>query len=226
MADELDDLFGAFDGDGDQQEVAAEPEQKKTRLDQQAAHTAITDESVRDDSQTKVSKSSYSTVMSRPIVTHLRESSAETRHPSASATESDKEDATKTHEIATGTSHDKSVRSYTAHPKNLPPGHTLPTVTPPSSPAKIYKFPLDPFQAQAVGYIDKNESVLVAAHTSAGKTAVAEYAVATSLKAGQRVVYTSPIKALSNQKFRDLQEEFNDVGLMTGDGRSNALLLI
>lgn len=50
-----------------------------------------------------------------------------------------------------------------------------------------------------------------------GKTAVAEYAIAKSLKAGQRVVYTSPIKALSNQKFRDLQEEFQDVGLMTGD---------
>ena len=57
----------------------------------------------------------------------------------------------------------------------------------------------------------------MAAHTSAGKTAVAEYAIAKSLHQGQRVVYTSPIKALSNQKFRDLQEEFADVGLMTGD---------
>lgn len=46
---------------------------------------------------------------------------------------------------------------------------------------------------------------------------MAEYAIAKSLKAGQRVIYTSPIKALSNQKFRDLQEEFADVGLMTGD---------
>lgn len=46
---------------------------------------------------------------------------------------------------------------------------------------------------------------------------VAEYAIATCLKEGKRVVYTSPIKALSNQKFRELQEEFVDVGLMTGD---------
>jgi superfamily II RNA helicase len=68
-----------------------------------------------------------------------------------------------------------------------------------------------------VNYIERNESVLVAAHTSAGKTAVAEYAIAKSLKNGQRVIYTSPIKALSNQKYRDLQEEFGDVGLMTGD---------
>ena len=57
-------------------------------------------------------------------------------------------------------------------------------------------------------YIERNESVLVAAHTSAGKTVVAEYAVARSLKNKQRVIYTSPIKALSNQKFRDMQEEF------------------
>lgn len=48
--------------------------------------------------------------------------------------------------------------------------------------------------------------MLVSAHTSAGKTVVAEYAVALCLKRRQRVVYTSPIKALSNQKFRDWQE--------------------
>ena len=59
--------------------------------------------------------------------------------------------------------------------------------------------------------------MMVAAHTSAGKTAIAEYAIAKALKAGQRVLYTSPLKALSNQKFRELQEEFGDVGLMTGD---------
>jgi CRISPR/Cas system-associated endonuclease/helicase Cas3 len=58
---------------------------------------------------------------------------------------------------------------------------------------------------------------MVAAHTSAGKTAIAEYAIAKALKANQRVLYTSPLKALSNQKFRELQEEFGDVGLMTGD---------
>lgn len=84
-------------------------------------------------------------------------------------------------------------------------------------PAKVYPFKLDTFQQEAVNYIERNESVLVAAHTSAGKTAIAEYAIAKSLKNKQRVIYTSPIKALSNQKFRDIQEEFGDVGLMTGD---------
>jgi ATP-dependent RNA helicase DOB1 len=84
-------------------------------------------------------------------------------------------------------------------------------------PAKVYPFKLDSFQQEAVLCIERNESVLVAAHTSAGKTAVAEYAIAKAIKQKQRVIYTSPIKALSNQKFRDMQEEFTDVGLMTGD---------
>lgn len=65
--------------------------------------------------------------------------------------------------------------------------------------------------------IQRNESVLVSAHTSAGKTVVAEYAIAQCLQNKQRVIYTSPIKALSNQKYRDMRAEFGDVGLMTGD---------
>jgi len=84
-------------------------------------------------------------------------------------------------------------------------------------PAKEYKFILDTFQKQAIACLEANQSVLVSAHTSAGKTVVAEYAIAMSLRDGQRVIYTSPIKALSNQKYRELHEEFQDVGLMTGD---------
>ena len=120
--------------------------------------------------------------------------------------------------ISTGTSHDKSIRSYSAVPDLLDPSAAEGAETAEKRPpAKVYPFKLDPFQQTAVDYIEKNESVLVAAHTSAGKTAVAEYAIAKSLRDGQRVVYTSPIKALSNQKYRDLNEEFEDVGLMTGD---------
>lgn len=83
--------------------------------------------------------------------------------------------------------------------------------------ARTYPFVLDPFQDTAISCIDRNESVLVSAHTSAGKTVVAEYAIAQSLREKQRVIYTSPIKALSNQKYRELLAEFGDVGLMTGD---------
>lgn len=83
--------------------------------------------------------------------------------------------------------------------------------------ARTYPFVLDPFQDTAISCIDRGESVLVSAHTSAGKTVVAEYAIAQSLRDKQRVIYTSPIKALSNQKYRELLAEFGDVGLMTGD---------
>lgn len=84
-------------------------------------------------------------------------------------------------------------------------------------PARQYGFKLDPFQKTSVAAIERGESVLVSAHTSAGKTVVAEYAIAQSLRDNQRVIYTSPIKALSNQKFREFTAEFGDVGLMTGD---------
>ncbi|TBU00272.1 DSHCT domain-containing RNA helicase [Hamiltosporidium tvaerminnensis] len=88
------------------------------------------------------------------------------------------------------------------------------TLTPPS---KIYPFKLDTFQLLAINAIERNESVLVSAHTSSGKTLVAEHAIHTCISNNQRVIYTSPIKALSNQKYRELLEKFNDVGLMTGD---------
>ena len=84
-------------------------------------------------------------------------------------------------------------------------------------PAKEYEFILDPFQKKAILCIENNQSVLVSAHTSAGKTVVAEYAIAKSLRDKQRVIYTTPIKALSNQKYREFFEEFRDVGLITGD---------
>ncbi|KAK3941768.1 rRNA-processing arch domain-containing protein [Diplogelasinospora grovesii] len=87
----------------------------------------------------------------------------------------------------------------------------------PAEPARSYPFKLDPFQSLSVASIERDESVLVSAHTSAGKTVVAEYAIAQCLKRNQRVIYTSPIKALSNQKYRDFQADFGDVGLMTGD---------
>nr|CAB3466687.1 unnamed protein product [Digitaria exilis]CAB3469175.1 unnamed protein product [Digitaria exilis]CAB3469180.1 unnamed protein product [Digitaria exilis] len=86
-----------------------------------------------------------------------------------------------------------------------------------SEPAKKFPFQLDPFQAEAILCLDNGESVMVSAHTSAGKTVVALYAIAMSLRNKQRVIYTSPIKALSNQKYREFKEEFSDVGLMTGD---------
>ena len=111
------------------------------------------------------------------------------------------------------------VKEYAncTHEYVAPKDFIRPAYKKPQQRAKQYKFTLDKFQDKAVECIERNESILVAAHTSAGKTAIAEYAIATALKNKQRVIYTSPIKALSNQKYRELQEEFQDVGLMTGD---------
>ncbi|KNC96224.1 ATP-dependent RNA helicase MTR4 [Spizellomyces punctatus DAOM BR117] len=111
------------------------------------------------------------------------------------------------------------------HQVALPPNYPYVPISqhvPPADPARTYPFTLDPFQRTAIYSIQRNESVLVSAHTSAGKTVVAEYAIAQSLRNKQRVIYTSPIKALSNQKYRELLQEFGDVGLMTGDVTINS----
>ena len=101
-----------------------------------------------------------------------------------------------------------------------------PPPTPPlAERARAFAFKLDPFQEAAIACLHRRENVLVSAHTSAGKTVVAQYAMAMAQQANQRVIYTTPIKALSNQKFRDLGESIAldmpdasmSMGLMTGD---------
>lgn len=108
------------------------------------------------------------------------------------------------------------ARHQVAIPKNYD-YRPISEYVPNPKPAKTYPFVLDPFQQMSIYCIEKNESVLVSAHTSAGKTVVAEYSIAQSLRNKQRVIYTSPIKALSNQKYREFYEQFQDVGLLTGD---------
>ncbi|KZP28039.1 antiviral helicase [Athelia psychrophila] len=112
------------------------------------------------------------------------------------------------------------LKHQVRHQVAVPPGYDYIPISkhvPPAKPAREYKFVLDPFQQVSIHAIQRNESVLVSAHTSAGKTVVAEYTIAQCLDRKQRVIYTSPIKALSNQKYRDMLAEFGDVGLMTGD---------
>ncbi|KAK5944440.1 Antiviral helicase ski2 [Knufia obscura] len=87
--------------------------------------------------------------------------------------------------------------------------------------ARTWPFELDIFQKEAVYHLENGDSVFVAAHTSAGKTVVAEYAIALAAKHMTKAIYTSPIKALSNQKFRDFKTVFDDVGILTGDVQIN-----
>lgn len=76
----------------------------------------------------------------------------------------------------------------------------------------------DRFQQEAIDYINQGHSVIVSAPTGAGKTAIAEHILSTSIDNKRGVIYTAPIKALSNQKFRDFQVQFGEnIGILTGD---------
>ena len=90
--------------------------------------------------------------------------------------------------------------------------------------AEASPFPLDPFQLEAIEALDVGESVLVAAPTGAGKTVVAEFAIADALDRGAKCFYTTPLKALSNQKFGDLVARHGPdaIGLLTGDNAINS----
>lgn len=93
---------------------------------------------------------------------------------------------------------------------------------------KNYK--LDDFQIEAITHIDNNHSVVVSAATGTGKTLIADYAIDKFFKQGKHVVYTAPIKALSNQKYREFKQSFGEenVGIITGDVviNANAKILI
>ena len=90
----------------------------------------------------------------------------------------------------------------------------------------LFPFELDDFQEKAIAFLEAGKSVVVTAPTGSGKTLIGEFAIYRALARGKRVFYTTPLKALSNQKFRDFQEQFGqtlangiyqEVGLITGD---------
>lgn len=89
----------------------------------------------------------------------------------------------------------------------------------------MYEFPfeLDDFQKDACNFIDAGKSVVVCAPTGAGKTVIAEHAIHRALAEGKRIFYTTPLKALSNQKYYDFGQKYgqDNVGLLTGDTSIN-----
>lgn len=91
----------------------------------------------------------------------------------------------------------------------------------PENMAYQFEHELDNFQKHSIMSISNNENTLVTAHTGSGKTVVAIYAIADALRKNQKVIYCSPIKTLSNQKYNELKTIFsqNTIGLMTGDNK-------
>ncbi|MET9548956.1 DEAD/DEAH box helicase [Streptomyces sp. NPDC006627] len=89
---------------------------------------------------------------------------------------------------------------------------------------EMYEFGLDPFQIEACQALEAGKGVLVAAPTGSGKTIVGEFAVHLALLQGKKCFYTTPIKALSNQKYTDLAKRYgaDKVGLLTGDNSVNS----
>ncbi|NET70061.1 MAG: RNA helicase [Sphaerospermopsis sp. SIO1G2] len=87
----------------------------------------------------------------------------------------------------------------------------------------LFPFELDQFQLDAIASLNVGRSVVVCAPTGAGKTLIGEYAIYRALARGKRVFYTTPLKALSNQKLRDFRDKFgfDQVGLLTGDASIN-----
>ncbi len=98
-----------------------------------------------------------------------------------------------------------------------------PALSPEVNPSSIFPFKLDQFQNDAIASLNAGSSVVVCAPTGSGKTLVGEYAIYRALARGKRVFYTTPLKALSNQKLRDFREKFgfDHVGLLTGDASIN-----
>jgi superfamily II RNA helicase len=88
---------------------------------------------------------------------------------------------------------------------------------------ELYPFDLDEFQLEAIASLNDDRSVVVCAPTGSGKTLIGEYAIHRALARGKRVFYTTPLKALSNQKLRDFRQQFgfDNVGLLTGDTSIN-----
>ena len=84
-------------------------------------------------------------------------------------------------------------------------------------PAQEFSFELDDFQKRSIVHLERGEDVYVCAHTSAGKTVIADYAISLCEQHQTKLVYTSPVKALSNQKYYDFRQKYSNVGVITGD---------
>ncbi|KAK6624711.1 hypothetical protein RUM44_011570 [Polyplax serrata] len=209
MANFYDDIFEAFD-ETEETEPCSEPVVNK-----QGIKTEEILKLAENSDQTSVEKEEHNDSLKRA---HSPEADTPSKHQKTETKDSLLNDINIDEFTVRIKIHSIETEGACTHEVALPPDQEyIPLVKSNKPPAKEYKFVLDPFQQEAILCVENNQSVLVSAHTSAGKTVVAEYSIAKSLRDKQRVIYTTPIKALSNQKFREFTEEFGEVGLITGD---------
>ncbi len=232
----MDDLFDVFD-DKPQGAITAVPKRNKSKKEKNKKRTANGAQKDVADADTQMEEAAPAPVIEEPQTVEAKDELLEEKdikrrrmEEEAAPVVTDAFETSASREVAasaglTGTTTEDApgplvLQHNIQHQVSLPPDYDYIPISqhvPPEKPARVWPFVLDPFQKVAIASIQRNESVLVSAHTSAGKTVTAEYAIAQSLQNNQRVIYTSPIKALSNQKYREFQAEFGDVGLMTGD---------
>jgi ATP-dependent RNA helicase DOB1 len=220
----MDDLFDVFDGEPQNANGAA-PKKSKKRQANGDVKSPIKDSHMSDapsDAAQPADEDETKTENSAPQLLKRQKRDME---PEAIVTDDFETEQSREVAAAAGLQAQQDGKAVVLshqvrHQVSLPPDYDYVPISEhkaPAEPARVWPFTLDPFQQVSIASIQRNESVLVSAHTSAGKTVVAEYAIAQCLKNNQRVIYTSPIKALSNQKYREFMAEFGDVGLMTGD---------
>lgn len=116
------------------------------------------------------------------------------------------------------------IKTKTSLYLNIFKGNVCENIIPEEEIAYHFPYPLDAFQLEGIYRIYKNENILITAHTGSGKTVLAIYAIAHCLKNNKKVLYTSPIKSLSNQKYAEFIEKFGkngSIGIMTGDIKMN-----
>lgn len=216
FAGDADAVFDLFDEDDSSAVNVAIPTIPTKRVRQNEHHNGRREDAARDHAGKKAKTANLRSINAeyRPVVADEVEQQVDQEYTVASENLGDTKVSTPqpgtsvtngTAVSAAGTNGTKQepkeshlvISHQVRHQVALPPDYPYVPISqhvPPENPARTYPFTLDPFQRTAIYSIQRNESVLVSAHTSAGKTVVAEYAIAQSLRDKQRVIYTSPIK--------------------------------
>lgn len=195
------------------------PEKHKAKLEAAAPCAALPAEAEAAKSYTQIANDAADSALGEPVVkTQLSTSTSEfANEEKDSISTSEEASEIKVEEEPTSASKKGRKKKNTKNVEKA--AEEEPLSEPLLNVKELFDFPLDRFQIKAINAIDRGKSTIVCAPTGSGKTVVAEYAIRRALQHGKRCFYTTPLKALSNQKFSDLRAIYGEdkVGLLTGD---------